>query len=147
MKQVFILIEGTPIAKGRPRFARRGNFVSTYTPKKTADYASLVEAEALVSMAGSKPMEGALSCRIDCYMPIPKSTSKNDTQKMLSGHIHHTKKPDADNIAKNALDPLNKIVFNDDAQIVKLTITKQYSDFPRMEITINEYLKLPAQPK
>ena len=36
-------VMGTPVAKGRPKFARRGNFVSTYTPEKTVNYENLVQ--------------------------------------------------------------------------------------------------------
>ncbi len=35
---VNFMVEGTPVPKGRPRFARRGKFVSTYSPKTTVDY-------------------------------------------------------------------------------------------------------------
>jgi Holliday junction resolvase RusA-like endonuclease len=35
---VTFMVEGTPVPKGRPRFARRGKFVSTYSPKTTVDY-------------------------------------------------------------------------------------------------------------
>ena len=40
---VTYLVEGNPIGKGRPRFAKRGKFVSTYTPTKTRDYESLIK--------------------------------------------------------------------------------------------------------
>ena len=40
--QVMFTVEGTPVGKGRPKFARRGNFVSTYTPTKTRDYETLI---------------------------------------------------------------------------------------------------------
>ena len=39
MTEIFILVPGEPVAKGRPRFAKRGAFVTTYTPEKTREYA------------------------------------------------------------------------------------------------------------
>ena len=35
---VVYTVYGEPVGKGRPRFARRGTFVSTYTPQKTKTY-------------------------------------------------------------------------------------------------------------
>ena len=70
--------------------------------------------------------------------PIPKSTSKKKHQLMAIGAIQHTKKPDADNVAKAICDALNKIAYVDDSQIVSLEVNKYYSDVPRAEITITE---------
>ena len=42
-------VEGNPIGKGRPKFARRGNFVSTYTPTKTRDYETVINEAATTS--------------------------------------------------------------------------------------------------
>lgn len=36
------VVPGEPVGKGRPKFARRGNFVTAYTPEKTASYENLV---------------------------------------------------------------------------------------------------------
>src|SRR3990170_1426213 len=134
MKHVEFTVIGNPIAKGRPRFSRRGAFVSTYSPKKTADNAKIISGEAMVAMAGRKPLEGALKCVLSFYMPIPKSTSKKDVAKMLSGEIRFTKKPDIDNLGKQAMDGMNGIVYLDDAQIMWFESVKHYSDNPRTEI-------------
>ena len=138
MKEVRIIIEGDPVAKGRPRFARRGKFVSTYSPQKTSANALLGKESATLQMNGRPPLEGALSCILNYFMPIPKSTSKKNCSLMISGGTHHTKKPDADNLAKQTLDFLNEVAFVDDSQIVRLVISKQYSDFPRTEIFLLE---------
>ena len=138
MKPVEFTVYGNPTAKGRPKFARRGNFVAAYTPKKTSDNAKIISGEAMVAMAGRKPLEGALGCVLSFYMPIPKSTSKKDAAKMLSGEIHHIKKPDLDNAEKQVLDAMNGIVYLDDAQITWIASSKRYSDNPRTEILIEE---------
>ena len=46
-------VEGVPVGKGRPKFARRGNFVQAYTPTKTKTYEQQVADAARVAM-GSK---------------------------------------------------------------------------------------------
>lgn len=138
MITVNILVDAIPVPKGRPKFARRGKFVTTYTPKKTADYEKKVAGDAKVSMKGEKPLEGALKCVVTCFMPIPKGTSKVKQAKMLSNEIYHTKKPDVDNLFKAATDPLSGIVFLNDSQIVDGRCSKRYSDYPRTEIIITE---------
>lgn len=35
MKNIRFTVKGNPFGKERPKFARRGNFVQTYTPKNT----------------------------------------------------------------------------------------------------------------
>ena len=138
MKPVEFTVIGNPCAKGRPRFSRRGAFVSTYSPKKTVDNAKIISGEAMVAMAGRKPLECALRCVLTFYMPIPKSTSKKDVAKMLSGEIRCKKKPDLDNLIKQWGDSMNEIVYLDDAQIIWITASKRYSDNPRTEIIIEE---------
>lgn len=139
MNDIFILVEGVPVAKGRPRVTTRGGFARAYTPAKTRAYESLVAEEGKEAMKELclDPLETALHVQVNCYMPIPKSTSKKIRVKMLDGDIRHTKKPDVDNLAK-CFDGLNGIAWLDDSQIVRLTATKQYSDYPRVEIFIKE---------
>ena len=47
------MVYGEPVGKGRPRFAKRGNFVSTYTPQKTKTYEDEIRMMASAAM-GSK---------------------------------------------------------------------------------------------
>lgn len=125
---------GPPQAKQRPRFARRGNFVQSFTPQATIDYENLVRMSYQVSEG---PMfEDTLRATIVAYFPIPKSTSKKKTQLMESGMIYHTKRPDADNIAKSILDALNNIAFHDDSIIAELIVIKKYSNNPRVVVTL-----------
>ena len=128
---------GEPKAKGRPRFARRGAFISTYTDKDTLAYETLVKFAYLEACANNPQLlEGEVVLHIDAFFSIPKSTSKKKAVLMLIGSVRHTKKPDIDNLCKSILDGLNKVAFKDDSQIVCLVANKFYSDTPRVEITI-----------
>lgn len=129
---------GVPVAKGRPKFAKRGNFVTSYTPQDTVNYENLVRLSYQQSCEDLRVLQGEVSMKIDAFFPIPKSTSKKKHQLMAIGAIQHTKKPDADNVAKAICDALNKIAYADDSQIVSLEVNKFYSDVPRAEITITE---------
>ena len=70
-------------------------------------------------MKGRKPLEGPLRVVVHA---------------MMTGDI--TGKPDADNLGKAALDALNKIVFNDDCQVVDLRVLKIASSTPSLRIQI-----------
>ena len=134
-------IEITPVAKGRPRYAKRGNFVQTYTPTKTREYEDLIREYAAQAMGSSEPLETPIWVNLMFAMPIPKSTPKKLLEGYLNGSIHHTKKPDVDNLAKAILDAMNNVVYLDDSQIVRLTMSKKYSKLGCIEVTVQEVLE------
>lgn len=72
-------------------------------------------------------------------MPIPKSTPKSRKEAMFEGIIKHTKRPDVDNMAKAVLDALNGIAWEDDSQIARLSITKEYAKEPYVYFYMHEY--------
>lgn len=129
-------IQGGPVAKGRPRFARRGNFVTTYTPTNTAQAENEIQEEALKHIC--EPITAPVELLIVFYMPIPRSTSKKRAESLKNAP--HVKRPDVDNLAKLVLDALNGIAWKDDSQVFKMTVEKRYSDNPRTEVTIEEYV-------
>jgi Holliday junction resolvase RusA-like endonuclease len=114
-----LIIPGEPVAKGRPRVTSKG---FSYTPEKTKGYENLVKMcwqESGLTGLGNKP----LSVIISLYFSVPKSY----LSKFNKHGLEHTKKPDLDNCAKTILDALNGLAYDDDSQIVELTIRKQYS--------------------
>ncbi len=132
-----IVMAGEPIGKGRPRFSRKTG--TAYTPLKTARYEDRLAWAAQAEMVGKPPLAGPLSVYIRAFMGVPESKPKKWRAMALTGSIRPVKKPDLDNIAKLA-DALNKVVWIDDAQIVALTVEKFYSDRPRLEIDVEEFL-------
>jgi Holliday junction resolvase RusA-like endonuclease len=137
---VTFMVEGTPVPKGRPRFARRGKFVSTYSPKTTVDYETKVSEVAQVAMGSSEPLETPVGAYIYITLPIPASYSKKRTQACLSGEERPTKKSDIDNFCKAVFDGMNGIVFVDDSQIVSLHSTKVYGTVGMVEVMVKEEL-------
>jgi len=79
-----------------------------------------------------------LKMTVKAYFPIPKSTRKKERVLMQAGKIRHTKKPDGDNVVKSIADALNGIAYDDDSAVVDLTISKDYSEKPRVEVEIEE---------
>jgi Holliday junction resolvase RusA-like endonuclease len=137
---VTFMVEGTPVPKGRPRFARRGKFVSTYSPKTTVDYETKVSEAAQIAMGSSEPLETPVGAYIYITLPIPASYSKKRTQACLSGEERPTKKSDIDNFCKAVFDGMNGIVFADDSQIVSLHSTKVYGTVGMVEVMVKEEL-------
>lgn len=140
---IIIKVEGEIVGKGRPRFARRGSFVSTYTPAKTTNYENLVRLlyneQNKDNTSKNKYFDKEpLKLTINAYFDIPLSFSKKKAKQALNGEIYPTKKPDFDNIAKIITDALNKVAYSDDTQIVTCTINKKYSETPFVEIIIKE---------
>jgi len=138
MMQIMFTVYGDPVAKGRPRFAKRGNFVQTYTPEKTKTYESEVAMMAKAAMGASEALEGALEAFIYVTFAVPDSYSKKRSEACLSGLEKHTKKPDLDNVVKSVVDGMDKIVFLNDSQITSIHATKVYGEIAKVEVMVRE---------
>ena len=138
MMQIMFTVYGNPVAKGRPRFAKRGNFVQTYTPEKTKTYETEVAMMAKAAMGASEALEGALEAFIYVTYAVPASYSKKRSEACLSGLEKHTKKPDLDNVVKSVVDGMDKIVFLNDSQITSIHATKVYGEIAKVEVMVRE---------
>lgn len=135
--EVTFEVIGEPKGKQRPRFARTGKFTRAYTPKETVQYENYVRLSYL-NAVGETKLEGAIAATIIGIFPIPKSVSKKQRELMRTGKILHTKKCDADNLAKCIADGLNGIAYDDDKQICKLYVEKKYGEEPKVIVTLKE---------
>lgn len=132
---IFITIPGKPIAQARPRFARRGKFVTTYNPQETeAGRFAMALYAALPS--GFVQFTGPVELWLAFFCPIPSSASKRDRMAMAAEELQHVKKPDLDNLAKFVKDCAKGVLWVDDSQVVNLRARKAYSLAPRTEITV-----------
>jgi len=86
-------VDGDPIPKGRPRFARRGHFVQTYTDAKTIDYETQVAMKARQAIGASEPLQGALTVFLYLRYGVPTSYSKKRKEACLLG-VEYPKKVD-----------------------------------------------------
>jgi len=130
-----VIVYGDPKAQKRPRFARRGKFVTTYDPSELQKDNFICQ---IIKHKPKQPLEGALSLRCRYYMPIPKSLSKRKKLRLLQERTPHVKRPDLDNMDKFVMDCMNSIFYNDDSQIYNKQSFKFYSPIPRTEIEIVE---------
>jgi Holliday junction resolvase RusA-like endonuclease len=128
-------IPGPPRGKGRARSTRSGHH---YTPEATVAYEGLVKLAAHRAMAGRELYQGAVWMQVSIVMPIPKSAPKARRERMLSGALRPTTKPDIDNCMKAVADGLNGVAFHDDSQISDLTVTRRYGETPGVWVSLGE---------
>ena len=106
-------VYGKVVGSARPRVTWHG----TYIPKETMKYRASIR-EAFREAGGSK-MEGPLAVAVTVHRALPKSRPKRVESEP------DTVRPDVDNIAKNVLDALNGEAWEDDSQVVRLTVRKR----------------------
>lgn len=149
-----ITIPGEPVPKQRPRMIRQSIAYNpdepipmqsratkqgiVYTPAKTRRYEQLVQEIYNSEIKHDEFYDKGIPLvfRVKAFFAIPKSWSKRKQQQALDGELDVTKRPDGDNILKICMDALNGVAFYDDAQIIEMSISKHYSDNPRVEIEI-----------
>ena len=135
------IVYGEAVGKGRPRFARRGNHISTYTPEKTKTYEDEIRMMAKAAMGSSEPLETPVSVYIYISVGVPASFSKQKRKDALANIEKPMKKPDIDNSAKCHLDAMNGIVYLDDKQVVNLHVTKVFAETPCVQVMVKECLE------
>lgn len=135
------MISFTVPGKPEPWRRSRTNGKRHFKDAKTATNQLAWGFAARAAMKGSAPLSGPLVATVDAYFPIPKAASKATRAAMVSGQIPYLPRPDAENLAKN-LDGLNGVAFADDAQIVRLVVSKFYAEAPCVKVRIEPYVWL-----
>ena len=132
MNALSINIPGAPIAKKRPRFARRGKFVTTYNPQESEEgkFVCLMSSQ----INGHKPIPAGTPIYLQAqfHMPFPASMSAKKRATAI-----HTKKPDVDNLLKFLIDCANGVLWHDDSQVVWVLAQKIYSVDPRTVVELS----------
>lgn len=131
--KIFLVVPGEPQGKQRPKWSP----VGTYTPKKTVSFEAYIKELFAIKYPDFIPLDSELTINIWAGLLIPKSTSKKKEGLMKMGIIKPTKRPDVDNCLKLVMDALEKLAYKNDSQIVRAVIDKDYSERPRLEITIS----------
>ena len=142
MKIVFE-VQGAPVGWQRAGVNRWSGL--HYTQDKTRD-AEMATALAYKTAARGYrfPDGAAVAITILVYYPIPQRTSKAKREEMIIGNLLPTVKPDVDNVSKLILDALNGVAYDDDKQVVGVTVWKWYSDTPHIVVAVQdagEFLK------
>jgi Holliday junction resolvase RusA-like endonuclease len=149
MNPVTVVLLGEPVAFARSMFGRQengsGGFAVTPPKQRNAMAALRYAAQQAMTEAnhGISVFDEPLRLDLRAEFQIPKSMSKRDRPRALTGEIRPGKRPDIDNLYKLAADALNTIVFRDDALIVEASLSKFYSDQPKVVITVRPIARRP----
>lgn len=137
--RIDLTIPGKPVAQGRPRFYRRGNFVVATDPKASKVYKADIQYLAQKHKEDNnidELLDGPLGLDVMAYFPCPKSRWRKTNPRPEE---HHAKRPDADNIAKAIKDGLTGVFYHDDSQISELIIRKRIAaqgEAPRIVVSL-----------
>lgn len=118
---VEFVIAGDPVPKGRPRISG-GRAV---TPEATRLAEIAFRAATKTALRGAEhllPLAGAVELEV-VFTLVP--TAKKPKAEQAPGRWH-TQKPDVDNLLKLVCDALNGLVWNDDAQVARVTVLKRW---------------------
>ena len=135
-RPVSFFVPTEPVGKGRPRVSTIGGHARMFTPKKTANYETLISMAAQQAMQGRELLAGPVLMELAIRVSVAASWSKKKTAEALQGLVMPTKKPDADNILKAICDGINGIVFKDDVQITNVSLSKRFSETPGVTVRV-----------
>ncbi|KAL7573106.1 hypothetical protein ACA910_018787 [Epithemia clementina (nom. ined.)] len=118
--------EGVPKAQTRPRLGRNGFFCDPRNKDMVIFKAKIKDGIAKVLIFDS---EQPVVVNIKFFMRRPNTHFKGrDRLNVLKANLPfaHVAAPDINNLAKFVLDGMNKLVYKDDKQVVKLVVCKLF---------------------
>ncbi len=121
-------VYGLPVAQGRPRaFRTTKGQIRVYDPANARDWKRTVQAQVLLQRP-PEPVGEPLAVTLAFVLPRPKSLPQRER--------YPARRPDIENLAKAVLDAMAGIVYRDDAQIVRLSVAKDYGPVPGVAICV-----------
>ncbi len=135
MNQYLVTFNGNPKPQPRPRaFARKmgARYVARVYDSDSADaWKELIKRECWAQKYGANigMATAALEVRLSFFFARPKSHFKADGTLNARAPEWHCQRPDSDNLAKAVLDAVTDsgVFWKDDAQVVDLRVTKDWS--------------------
>jgi len=120
-------IFGSPVAQGRGQIVKCGQFSKIKDPDKSKNWKQHV---ALIAQKYHQtPLwSGPIAMELTFEFLKSKSTKKSD--------VWRDKSPDIDNLQKGIFDALNKVIYEDDRQIVSVKAIKIYSVSPGVQVKL-----------
>ncbi len=113
-------VSGVPAPKGSFRVFRNkrtGAPIIAKDSPKTESWHKAVLEQASQAQGNVPPIKGAVVVALAFLFELPKSKKASEYMSV---------RPDCDKLARATLDPLNGILYEDDARIVALNVTKRY---------------------
>lgn len=135
---MILVVHGTPVGKGRPRFVRATG--RTYTPDQTVSAENAIR-DVWINTGRTRCADGPLEIIVTLWLNRPQGHYKRDGTLSAAGQRspRPTKRPDLDNSLKLCCDALNGLAYRDDAQITDATVHKLWcypNETPRTVIEL-----------
>lgn len=147
MKTITFIVRGTPKPAGSKRafyIPKLKRAVVVDACKLTKDWQADVKGAAVAALPPNwEPLAGPVSLTAKFWMPRTRSHYKKGTPENPIGlkpsapHLH-TKRPDLLKLTRAIEDALTGIIYRDDSQICNESLSKMFSEFSGVEITIAE---------
>lgn len=135
-------VSGIPAPQGSKRYlgTSGGKGILVESSKRVAPWRADVRAAA-IQVQPFPPLDGALDVELTFRLPRPMGhygTGGNAGAVRRSAPTYPYRKPDIDKLARAVLDALRGVIWLDDAQVVRLHATKDYteSDYAGLTATI-----------
>lgn len=134
MTDVVFAVRGIPKPQGSGRsFVQGGRAVHVTTTAPLLAWRGAIAREARDALAAIPAATGPVAVVLE-FRPKPRPASHylpaNRTRRIrvlrLDAPVHHTSTPDADKLARAALDALTGIAFEDDSQVASLAVSKRW---------------------
>ena len=137
---ITITLLGEPKGKGRGRatVSKKTGRAFVYTPAATVSYEASLKHAASKEMGARPPFDKAVSVEVTAQFLPPRSWSQKKQQAALRGEVFPTVRPDLDNAVKAIFDAFNKVVWRDDALVVRATVQKRYGTQAFVVVTARE---------
>jgi len=125
-------VRGIPIPQGSLKaFIIKGKPIITASNKGLDMWRRLI-ADVAQNYAPTPILKGPIAIQLDFRLPKPKHEPKTK-------RTYPSRRPDIDKLARACLDALTGIIFIDDAQVIKLNVSKDWGD-PGVHIIVEEIL-------
>ena len=125
-----VFVRGIPAPQGSKRAFKVGDkaVVVDVNPKSLKDWRSAINFVLQDKWEGP-PLEGAVQVTLLFFLLRPKSVSEKKRP-------YPSVKPDIDKLCRAALDAMTGIVYGDDAQVIDVCASKQYSTESGLQIRV-----------
>ena len=135
-----VTIAGEPVAQGRPRFARRGKFVTAFDPPKSRSWKA--EARAGMRAALADPSRLVFAAGVPVTVTVAAVFTRpagSYSKRTPKGREPKATRADLENVVKAILDSATGTIWHDDAQVWRIIAWKEIGaqdEAPFVKLTV-----------
>lgn len=139
MRELNLVILGTPKPKQSARFYAKGNKIFSFQKKEVVENERNIAFDVKAQLPKDfKPFDEAICVEVVFVFPIKETMKKKEKDAIAAGeYFYKDTKPDLhDNLCKGLFDALEGIVYVNDSRICMVKSAKIYGTQPRIELKV-----------